>query len=278
MIGFMKVNKNRQCSKNTRVSTKKASDRIYDIKQLFLINFTLAKMLLITAFIVFGVVFYGSFIAIEAVLEVPVNQVEVKADLNFQAQQEITDIINGYVVNGFVRVDLEQLQNKLLALPWIYQATIKRKLPHGLIVELNEQQPVAYWNNNALINTYGEVFHPVKIPQINGLPALSGNSSAEVLEVYKQLKILLPVKQQPIVALHVADRKTINVTTLLRTELIFNIEKLQEQALLWRQISNNGMGDRLSEVKQADLRYNNGAAVQWKNIVAVGNKTTWGGH
>ena len=278
MKGFMNIKLKRKPSKKVNTLKKSGASRSNTTAFSFPVNVTLSKMLMAVAFVVLGVVFYGSLVVVETVLDVPVNQVEVQADLEFQLKREITEVINGHVIDGFVRADLQQLQRELLSMPWVYEVSIKRKLPHGLVVELSEQEPVAYWNNDALVNRYGELFYPEEIPVISGMPVLSGKDYKQVLSVYKRLKTLLPGNQQPVVALHIGDRNTVNVTTVLQSELIFNIERLDEQAMLWQHISVESMGDRLSDVKQADLRYSNGAAVQWKNIVALHNETIMGGH
>ena len=259
-------------------SDRKGASRVVSEKSGFELEFNPATILMSIALFVFGIVFYGAFMAVETVLEVPVNQVEVKADLVYQNKEQITEVINGYVVDGFVRVNLQKLQKELIELPWIYHASIKRKLPHGLVVELTEQKPMAYWNDHALINSYGDIFYPEVRPQIAGFPVLTGKDDKRVLEIYTRLQNLLSDNQKPIVAVHVGDRNVVNVVTALDTELIFNGDKIDEQVLLWKHIADTSIKARLAEVKQADMRYSNGAAVQWKEIVALNNETLRGGH
>lgn len=264
----MKIMSVRQHSGAQRIAAAIPGSRLRVSIQNFALRIGLGEFLMLIVIIVAGLVFYGSFVAIDNVLEVPVNQVEVKADLLYQTRNEITEVINGHIENGFIRVNLELLRLELLDLPWIYQVSIRRKLPHGLIVELMEQQPLAYWNDNAFVNGYGEVFTPQTLPVITGLPRFYGHNDQKVLGIYKELQQLLPKEQQPIRALTVSEQDTVVVKLAAGAELVLTAEKLHEQIVRWKQITVEGIGDRLSEVRQADLRYSNGAAVQWKNIVA----------
>lgn len=274
----MKLMTFRQDSVADRVSNKNGASRINVSPRNFAVKIGLGEFLMLTAIIVSVVVFYGSFVAIDNVLEIPISQIEVEADLDFQARHEITEVINGHIENGFVRVDLELLRLELMDLPWVYQVGIRRKLPQGLVVELIEEKPLAYWNDKALINSYGDVFSPEKLPAIAGLPKFRGQDEKKVLGIYQQLKTLLPQDQQPIKALIISEQDMVVVRLSSETELVLSIDKLHEQVKRWNQITAVGIGERLPEVRHADLRYSNGAAIQWKNIVASRDDAKAGVH
>lgn len=239
---------------------------------------TLTHVLFFSFLCMVMVVAYGSMHAIDKVLTVPVEQVQVAGELHFQQQQEIARLINRHVEGGFVRVDLERLQKELVALPWVYRASIKRQLPNGLLITVEEEQAAAYWNENALINIYGEVFTPATRPQIDGLPMLSGVNHALVLQVYQQLQTVLPEAQKPLRALQVSGQKTVLVSLSNQTQLVMKQQQLEEQIAHWLTISTTLSAEHLAAIKKVDLRYSNGAAVEWHEPIAGLMNNKRGGH
>lgn len=229
----------------------------------------LGEVLLLGIFIIAGMAFYGGVVAIDNVLEVPVSKVKVKASLKHQQRTEITRVINHYLENGFVRVDLARLHQDLLALPWIHEVSIRRQIPDGLLVELVEEEPVAYWNGAAMFNRYGELFQPRVLPAIAGMPGLYGNNAAEVFALYRQLQTALPKGQLPLQSLSLNGNGMVRVTVSSGSVLVLNIEKMPEQLQRWEKIAASVVGERLNEVGSVDLRYSSGAAVEWKKMMAA---------
>ena len=56
--------------------------------------------------------------------------------------------------------DIAAARQRLLALPWIREASIRRRLPDMIQISIQERQPMALWQRKgrlALVDTYGEV-------------------------------------------------------------------------------------------------------------------------
>jgi cell division protein FtsQ len=264
-------------SMSNRLRTKKGASKTNAPNKNFFEKITLAKVLFVASIIVSAFVFYGSYTAVQTVLDVPVNQVDVEGSFQYLKQEEVHQVINNYVVNGFVSVDLKKLRAELLELPWVYKASIKRKLPNGLLVTLLEQTPVAFWNEDAMINGVNELFFPSSMPQISGLPYLKGKNHHSVMVMFDELKAQLPVEQQPIKALSVSETNVINVVISSGAKLIFNGSDLLEKMAMWKKISSSGLGAQLNEVEYVDLRYSNGASVMWKKDSQMNSEKKMGG-
>jgi cell division protein FtsQ len=57
-------------------------------------------------------------------------------------------------------VDLEEARQRVQALPWVRQASVRRVLPDKLVIEIVERRPLALWQHDkkfALIDEEGEV-------------------------------------------------------------------------------------------------------------------------
>lgn len=102
---------------------------------------------------------------------------------------------------SFFTLDLAVAKQAFEQLPWVRQAVVKRVWPHGIAVELQAHQPVAYWTSLAdttslstsaderLLNSYGEVFEANVDEVDEDLPHLSGPSTraASVWDMYGAL-------------------------------------------------------------------------------------------
>lgn len=273
----MNIARNQESVSMARLRARKGASRTATIDKNFLEKISLAKLLLLSSLIVAAVVFYGSYTAVQTVLDVPVSQVDVEGSFQYLRQEEVHQVINNYVVNGFVTVDLKKLRSELLELPWVKKAAIKRKLPNGLLVTMVEQKPLAYWNDDAMINDDGALFFPLVLPVIAELPRLRGKNHKVVMEVYGQLAMQLPVEQQPIRMVNVSESKVVHVLVSDEATLVFKAADLPAKIGMWKTISATELGRKLKEVEYVDLRYSNGAAVKWKDALDTQSKTKTGG-
>lgn len=62
------------------------------------------------------------------------------------------------VQGSFFSVDLAAAASELKAIPWIRAVHLRRVWPDALEVQVEEQNPVAYWGDDALLNEHGEPF------------------------------------------------------------------------------------------------------------------------
>lgn len=85
----------------------------------------------------------------------------------------------------FFTMNLERGRAALAGQPWVRQVSLRRQWPHRLEVAVEEHEPLARWNDNALVDTYGEVF---EAPYKGDLPRFGGpqGSADEVARRYRE--------------------------------------------------------------------------------------------
>ena len=71
---------------------------------------------------------------------------------------DVLQVVRSEVQGNFFTVDIERLRQGLEKLPWVRSVSIRREFPYRLVVQLEEHQALARWNNHALVNQQGEVF------------------------------------------------------------------------------------------------------------------------
>lgn len=59
-------------------------------------------------------------------------------------------------------IDLDQVRDRLTALPWIKRVVVERHLPSTLFIRIEEKKPIAVWQNNKQYYPLDEEGNPIK--------------------------------------------------------------------------------------------------------------------
>lgn len=79
-------------------------------------------------------------------------------------------------------VDLEAVQHRVEALPWVKQARVERHLPDTLFITLTERRPLALWQRHrslALVDEDGVVITEGPLGRFGSLPIVIGDGAPE---------------------------------------------------------------------------------------------------
>jgi cell division protein FtsQ len=79
--------------------------------------------------------------------------------------------------NAMINADLGQIRMRLLALPWVADASVGRRLPDTLSIQIIERRPVALWQHQrrfALIDITGRLLTTKALDRYAALPVVIG--------------------------------------------------------------------------------------------------------
>ena len=79
--------------------------------------------------------------------------------------------------NAMINADLGQIRMRLLALPWVADASVGRRLPDTLSIQIIERRPVALWQHQrrfALIDITGRLLTTKALDRYATLPVVIG--------------------------------------------------------------------------------------------------------
>ncbi len=240
-------------------------------------------VLMIMAVVAYGGMFVSE---IEIPTVLPVDNVQVHGELKFLDKNEIETIVRNNISGGYFTVDLANVRSILMHKPWVKNISLRRKWPASLSVYVDEQVPVAYWNDDAYLSEKGEIFKPVKINKTLNLPALNGPEGQQQ-NVWKFMNVLYretALLDYEVVQLVLDERRAwqllITANDGSNNEKInvrlgrFDTEKRMRRfiRILPALASASGLpGAALLEnrIKQIDMRYPNGFAVQMSQHEAI---------
>ncbi len=82
--------------------------------------------------------------------------------------------------NAMLTADLGAIRTRLLALPWVADASVGRRLPDTLTIAIVERRPVALWQHRgrfAAIDVSGQVLATDRLERFARLPVVVGNGA-----------------------------------------------------------------------------------------------------
>ena len=93
----------------------------------------------------------------------PVTNVDVTGTLDYVNRDALQGIVAEHTEKGFYGLDIEALRAAIEALPWVGEARVGREWPGRLTVGVEEHEPAARWNDDALVSKRMELFRPPQL-------------------------------------------------------------------------------------------------------------------
>jgi len=132
----------------------------------------------------------------------PLRSVAISEVPKRVGKTEILQMVRSSANGNFFTVDIDHVRQSLEKLPWVRSVSVRREFPYQLMVQLEEHQALASWNNTALVNLQGEVFS-VGSEDVSAnkrsLPSFIGpeGASGEVAQRYEQFsEQIMPLNWQ----------------------------------------------------------------------------------
>ena len=211
-------------------------------------------------------------------LDQPVRHLDVRDDAHRVSgallQQRIAPLVKG---GGWLSVDLQVLRAEIRQVPWVHEVSISRRWPDTLRFDIQEQQPVAWWNDNRLLNAHGEVFEPDQQKITERMPNLSGpdERAASVLAYYNKLQSVLAKKKLTITQLTLEPRGAWRFQVNDSFWVLMGRSQIepQREPRLARLLTawDRMLSERRDQIRYLDLRYPNGIAIGWHGRTAAGS-------
>ena len=216
---------------------------------------------------VFAATVFAVVWAARGIDDIPIKTIEVATKLENVSKEEVREITEKFVHEGFFTVHLEEFENELSKISWVYKVNIKRQWPYKLKIMIEEQQPVFRWGENQLLNRYAIAFDENDTSRYTHLPRLYGSSGREeyLARLYAQYNQRFQEIGMEIVTL-IEDARYDKIITLNNgIKINFGKDNVEDQ--LERCLQSFAMfkvEDR-KKIASIDLRHSNGFAVRWNS-------------
>lgn len=198
----------------------------------------------------------------------PVTSIVISGEMDYTNKLDIEKALEAVDLGNFFKLDVNQVQNEVVQLPWVYSVSVRKKWPNELKIYVVDQTPIARWNDDFFINQFGKAFQANAERVEHKLPAFFGPEGSELvaLERYKTLSESLTKSALFIDELMLSERYswrlTLNDGVTLNLGREDNEVRVQRFIGVYDEIKNNQKEEQ--QVDYIDLRYDTGLAVGWK--------------
>jgi len=221
-----------------------------------------AFLLLVIAGLVFGGLKANQYLQDEQ--QMPVQVIDFSGDYQHIDITKLERLIRKAQPGSFFALDVNEVFELVESQSWVYRASVRKKWPNTLKIYLVEQQPVAQWNEDLLLNPYGDTFNDEGV--VLDLPRLYGPGGSEktALEGYNAMHALISTTDMTLSELSLSERFAWQVQ--LKNGIKLNLGRQEFIDRLQRFIDVYPLlAQQEKAVKYVDLRYDTGVAVGWKD-------------
>ena len=216
----------------------------------------------------------------------PIRNVQIEGSFVYLSRDEIQKQLEQVLSGDYFTADIESVRASLLTLPWVQDASIRRKWPSTLLIKIVERQAVAYWSDDALLSDKGELFKPetisreMQIPVINGPEGLHHKVWGFLVKLHTDLSGLgLGVDE-----LVLDERRSWSMLLSNGVELRLGRNDTESRIQRFVKVFSMQNAPNIDDIKYIDLRYPNGFAMKSKishekgNDAGLNNISGWSRH
>jgi len=103
-----------------------------------------------------------------------IREVEVHGRFTRVDGGQVKAVVESALPGHYFSVELADIEARIGRLPWVFSASVRRRWPDTLVVEVAEVQPVAQWGERQWLNLTGDLVERPAAAEGRDLPMLSG--------------------------------------------------------------------------------------------------------
>lgn len=214
---------------------------------------------------------------------VPIENVEIEGRFENLSLSDMQSKVITVLDGGYFTINLNEIRQSLLELPWVEDASIRRQWPSGLHIKVIEKQAVANWGEGMLLSHRGVLFKPVEHTPDPALPMLEGPEKLHtvVWSFYQKLDQKFKGMQLHVNQVKLDQRRawslyvqSQNVADMIEIKL--GREDVENRLARFVNAFSNQSKLVLNDVRVIDLRYPNGFAMRKNNNKTINNNKNTG--
>ena len=199
--------------------------------------------------------------------DAPVDEIIIMGQRHYVADEDISAVIPKAQLASLFNLDVSLVQKSIESLPWVYSASIRKQWPGKLHIYVVEQEPVAVWNSDLMLNKYSEVFMAPTERVAQELPKIFGPAGSEALawREYKGVNALLNINEFEIKELFLSERYAWQILLTNGIHLNLGQKELVERVQWFIDLYPIIQKHNEKKIEAVDLRYDTGLAVRWQS-------------
>ena len=211
---------------------------------------------------------------LDGIASLPIKRVSVAGDVQRIARADLEAFVQGVLGASASGASLAAVREAARRIPWVRDAAVRRRFPDAVEVTFQAHEPLARWDDGALVSTRGEVFtadFDGALPRFTGP---EGSAKAIAREYPAIVAALAPISKR-IAELRLSRRGAWQVILEGEGALLLELGRGDIHARLarfvaaWPQVVAHDV-----ETRHADLRYASGFALTLSPPLSQGRGRT----
>lgn len=197
----------------------------------------------------------------------PIESVVINGAFQRVSAIELEEALSPHVQTGFLNADLHTIRAELASIPWVANASVRRRWPGLIEVQIVEQQPSACWGERGLLNIKGELFvkeasHvPVELPRLDGPDGFEGKVTAMFFRIEERLE----QRGMSAVSLNLDSRGAWEFELNNGIQVRLGAGTVEQRLDRFFIALDQVLSSQAEFVEYIDMRYTNGFAIGWKD-------------
>ncbi len=188
-------------------------------------------------------------------------------------KKDLEQLLVDYQSERYWSLELGEIRNKVEAHQWVSSASVRRQWPNSLVVTIDENVPVARLNEYQLLTESGEIIDLLETEAFSSLPMFRNKllkvsetkKLLEWVEIFNRLQKLLKSHQLKITEIGTTTGQDIWLTLQNKVRIELGTENIEDRLVLLIEQIDNGLIEDWQQMAVADLRYNSGFAISWRD-------------
>ena len=197
----------------------------------------------------------------------PIDSVKINGAFERVSAVQLEEVLSPHVQTGFLNADLHAMRADLANIPWVANASVRRRWPGSIEVQIIEQQHSACWGERGLLNIKGELFvmeasHvPVELPRLDGPDGFEGKVAAMYFHIEKRLE----QRGMGAVSLRLDGRGAWEFELNNGIQVRLGASTVEQRLNRFFIALDRVLSSQVEHVDYIDMRYTNGFAIGWKD-------------
>lgn len=196
----------------------------------------------------------------------PLKRVVIREPLHYGDLHEVSEIIRNHQQRDLMHMDIAVLAEEMQQLDWIAKASVYKRWPDTVEMDLVERVPVVRWGEKAFLDADGAVFTIPDNDKLRHLFTVHGPDGYEkqVLGYYQLIAPWLSKQRIAIQELYLDQRLVWHARLENGLDVILGRDQLNERLKKLIVVNDKVIEPYARYIDGIDLRYHDGFSVRWK--------------
>ncbi len=204
----------------------------------------------------------------------PIRDIVVRGQFDRIDSAQVLSTVEQFLTDNYFTVKLPQIEMRVEQLPWVFNASVRRRWPDTLFIDVVQKQPVAQWGEHQWLNASGDLVDKETVSFEQELPLLSApdEQKGAVWQTFLRWETWFATNGLHLDKLKLTPQGlwylTVSTPMHESIDIIVRQQNADRRIEQFCKIFSDQVITKSSYIRSIDLRYPNGFTVAWKDSIS----------